>query len=73
MSNYPDGMSGSDWCHVEGCDFRDGNTCSNCGRRISPRCFVCGRFVKITQSVCNDPFCIRAEEHYIAQAEREPA
>lgn len=59
MSNYPDGMTGSDWCHVEGCDFRDGNSCSNCGRRIYPQCYECGRFVRLTQTVCTR--CILAE------------
>lgn len=30
MSNYPDGMHGSDWCHVEGCIGK--GRCPRCGR-----------------------------------------
>lgn len=56
MSNYPDGMTGSDWCHVEGCSFDSSNVCSNCYRRIYPKCIVCGRFVKITEATCNTCF-----------------
>ena len=30
MSNYPDDISGSDYCHMEGC--LGGGTCPRCGK-----------------------------------------
>lgn len=47
MSMYPDGLWPSDYCHMEGHQFRDGGVCIRCGERL--RCYSCGRYMTLSK------------------------
>ena len=42
--SYPEGLMPSAFCQMEGCNYRDGGVCVNCGDRL--RC-VCGQFISV--------------------------
>ena len=53
MSGYPETMTGSDFCHVEGHLWR-GGLCIRCYEQY--RCW-CGRFMKIEDMDAHFPHC----------------
>jgi hypothetical protein len=65
MSGYPEGLSGSDFCHMEGHIWNGGGSCVRCGAPL--RC-GCGQFVteagfndhlkNMTEADARKPFCL---------------
>jgi len=44
MMSYPAGLPSTFFCMAEGCDWRGGGICVNCGAVL--RCVYCGRFMR---------------------------
>jgi len=42
---YPDDIQPWQVCYMEGCSFRDGGVCVNCGQRL--RCYYCKCFIRV--------------------------
>lgn len=61
MPDGPDGCYNGDHSFTE-----TGVVCLDCGFRIYPRCWECGRFVTIDRDYCTE--CIKREDYEIARA-----